>query len=127
MKRIISAALLAYAVVSSSGCAIAGKDMATNLRYANNQPVGVENIKFQDLRRMRRGDACITSFLYFLPMYGDGSVITAADAGEVNSVQLIGETELWYGPFSKNCTVVFGDKDGVGVDDVIRKIDFSKS
>jgi hypothetical protein len=119
MKKIILAASLIAAVSATSGCAIAGKDMAANLRYANNKPVGVENIKFQDLQKMRRGDACTTNFLYFFPIYGDGSIITAATKGELNSVQLVGETEHWYGPFSKNCTVVFGDKNGIGVKDVI--------
>jgi hypothetical protein len=120
MKKLILASSLIAAVSLSSGCAIAGKDMATNLRYANNKPVGIENIKFKDLMKMRRGDAYTKNFLYFFPIYGDGSIITAATNGGVNSVQLVGETEHWYGPFSSNCTVVFGDKDGVGVDDVIK-------
>lgn len=121
MKALIktSITLITLATICS-GCAIASKDLATNLRYANNKPVGVENIKFQGLQKMRRGDACTTNFLYFMPIYGDGSIITAATKGEVNSVQLVGETEHWYGPFSKNCTVVFGDKNGVGVEDVIQ-------
>lgn len=42
--------------------------------------------------------------------YGNGSILTAADSGEINGVQLIGETGRWYFPFNKNCTVVFGDK-----------------
>lgn len=93
-----------------SGCATSTKDLARTLRYADNRPVGVENIKFQELQNMKRGDACTWNFLFFLPVYGDGSIITAADEGEVNSVQLIGETGYWFFPMNKNCTVVYGDK-----------------
>jgi len=43
-------------------------------------------------------------------LIGDGSLITAAENGKVNTVQLIGETGKWYFPFNTNCTVVYGDK-----------------
>lgn len=105
MKNVVTLALAA----SLSGC-VTTKDLAHTLRYADNKPVGVENIRFVDLQKMKRGDACTLNFLYFLPIYGDGSLITAADDGKINTVQLIGETGKWYFPFNTNCTVVYGDK-----------------
>jgi len=93
-----------------SGCASTG-DLAKTLRYADNNPVGVENIKFQELNSMKRGNACTWNLFYYLPIYGDGSIITAADNGNINNVELIGSTGRWYFPFSKNCTVLFGDKE----------------
>jgi hypothetical protein len=102
--------LVILAMVSSiAGCATT-KDLAKNLRYANNTPVGAENIKFIELDKMKRGTACTLNLLYFLPIFGDGSIIAAADEGKINTVELIGETGRWYFPFNTNCTVVFGDK-----------------
>ena len=103
-------ALLAAFAVSISAC-VNTKDLARTLRYADNKPVGVEHIRFVELERMKRGTACTVNFLYILPLYGDGSVITAADNGKINDVHLIGETGRWYFPFNTDCTVVFGDQD----------------
>jgi len=97
---------------SIAGCANT-KDLAKTLRYANNTPVGAENIKFIELDKMRRGTACTLNLLYFIPLFGDGSIIAAADEGKINNVELIGETGRWYFPFSSNCTVVFGDKSAI--------------
>ena len=106
MKNAILSILVALVL---SGCASTG-DLAKTLRYANNDPVGVNNIKFQELNTMKRGATCTWNLFYFLPLFGDGSIITAADNGKINSVELIGETGRWYFPLSENCTVVFGDK-----------------
>jgi hypothetical protein len=106
MKHVLLAAALG---VATAGCATT-KDLAQTLRYADNRPVGVANIKFVDLEHMKRGTACTWNLAFVLPVYGDGSIITAADAGRINTVQLIGETGKWFGPVSRNCTVVFGDK-----------------
>lgn len=106
MKKLL---LLAALTVGMAGCATS-KDLAKTLRYADNKPVGVENIRFVELEQMKRGKACTVNFLYLVPLYGDGSIITAADAGKINTVQLIGETGRWYFPFNTNCTIVFGDK-----------------
>jgi hypothetical protein len=95
--------------VGLSGC-VTTKDLARTLRYADNKPVGVENIRFVDLQKMKRGKTCTLNLLYALPVYGDGSLITAAENGKINTVQLIGETGKWYFPFNTNCTVVYGDK-----------------
>lgn len=54
--------------------------------------------------------ACTVNFAWVVPLYGDGSIITAAEAGKINTAELIGETGRWYFPFNTNCTVVFGDK-----------------
>jgi hypothetical protein len=106
VKKLILAAGLA---ATSAGC-VTTKDLAQTLRYADNRPVGVQNIQFIDLKKMKRGNACTVNLLYAVPIYGDGSLITAAAEGDINTVQLIGETGKWYFPFNTNCTVVFGDK-----------------
>jgi len=105
VKEIVTLALAA----SLCAC-VPTKDLARTLRYADNKPVGVENIRFVDLEKMKRGRACTVNVLYFLPLYGDGSLITAAESGKINTVQLIGETGKWYFPFNTSCTVVYGDK-----------------
>jgi TRL-like protein family len=106
MKKLLLAATIA---ASATACATT-KDLSKTLRYADNRPVGVENIRFVELTEMKRGKACTWNIAFVVPIYGDGSIITAADDGKINTVQLIGETGKWYGPLSKNCTVVFGDK-----------------
>lgn len=95
-----------------AGCATT-KDLAKTLRYSDNNPVGVRNIQFVDLQNMKRGTACTVNLFYLLPVWGDGSIISAADSGKINNVQLIGETGRWYFPFNTDCTVVFGDGKGV--------------
>lgn len=109
MKALI--AIIAM-VLLASGCTNT-KDLATTLRYADNRPIGVNKIKFIELEKMKRGKACTLNFLYFIPIYGDGSILTAAENGHINTVQLIGETGHWYFPFSTDCTVVFGDKSAI--------------
>jgi len=103
-------ALLGIAAAAALCGCVPTKDLARTLRYADNKPVGVENIRFVDLERMKKGKACTWNVLYFMPLYGDGSLITAAEKGKINTVQLIGETGKWYFPFNTNCTVVYGDK-----------------
>jgi hypothetical protein len=107
MKK-LSLLLLLCLALSSCG---ASKDLAKTLRFANNNnAVGVESIKFKELKRMKKGEACSWNFLFFIPMFGDGSIITAAENGDINNIQLIGETGFWYGGVvNKNCTVVYGD------------------
>lgn len=105
MKKMIMAMLL---ISLTSGCA-STNDLAQTLRYSDNNPVGVENIEFRELNTMKRGEACTWNIFYFLPLQGDGSIITAANNGDINNVELIGKTGSWYFPFSRNCTVVFGD------------------
>ena len=95
-----------------SGCATVTKDLAKTLRYADGDMVGVKNIDFKELQTRKRGEACTWNLFFMLPIYGDGSIITAADHGEINNVELIGETGLWYFPVNKNCTVVYGDSQG---------------
>ena len=109
MKRLVIILVMAAALF---GCTTT-KDLAKTLRYADNTPVGADNIKFIELDKMKRGTACTVNLLYFIPLLGDGSIIAAADDGKINTVALIGETGRWYFPFSTNCTVVFGDKSAV--------------
>jgi hypothetical protein len=111
-KLIVIAVMMSTMVQVISGC-VTTKDLAKTLRYANNTPVGVDNIKFIELEKMKRGEACTINLFYFIPIYGDGSIITAAKEGKINTIELIGETGHWYFPFSRDCTVVFGDKSAV--------------
>jgi len=111
-KLIVIVVIMSSMVPVISGC-VTTKDLAKTLRYANNTPVGVDNIKFIELEKMKRGEACTINLFYFIPIYGDGSIITAAKEGKINTIELIGETGHWYFPFSRDCTVVFGDKSAV--------------
>ncbi len=106
MKKLLAVLTI---LLGTSGCT-STKDLAKTLRYADNTPVGVENIKFIDLTSMKKGSSCTLNMFYFIPIFGDGSIITAAANGNINTVELIGETGYWYFPFSTNCTVVYGDK-----------------
>ena len=105
MRRIMLSAI----IMAMAGCASTG-DLAKTLRYADNRPVGVDKIQFTDLNKMNRGEACTINIFYIFPLWGDGSILTAAAAADINNVQLIGQTDRWYFPFSRNCTVVYGDK-----------------
>lgn len=110
MKKI----LLASLILLTAACATTTKDLARTLRYADGSAVGVKNIEFQELQSRKRGEACTWNLLFVLPMYGDGSIIAAADQGNINNVELIGETGLWYFPVNRNCTVVYGDSNTSG-------------
>lgn len=101
--------LLLLIVMVMSGCATVTKDLAQTLRYSDGSAVGIKNIDFKELQTRKRGEACTWNLLFFIPVYGDGSILSAADQGDINNVELIGETGLWYFPVDKNCTVVFGD------------------
>ncbi|QWV97182.1 TRL-like family protein [Geomonas nitrogeniifigens] len=109
MKRLGAVVLV---LAGLCGC-IPTHDLAKSLRYADNTPVGVENIKFVELNQMKRGEACTFNIFYFIPLFGDGSILTAAHKGGINNVELIGQTGYWYFPFSTDCTVVYGDKSAV--------------
>lgn len=105
MKNII----LIFAFIGVMAGCVNTVDLAKTLRYANNSSVGVDKIQFIELLKQKRGETCTINLFYIIPLWGDGSIITAAENGKINNVQLIGETGWWYGPFSTNCTVVFGD------------------
>ena len=101
--------LIACCMLMMSGCATETKDLAKTLRYADGPYVGVKNIDFKKLQTRKKGEACTWNLFFVVPLYGDGSIITAADNGNINNVKLVGETGVWYFPFNKNCTVVYGD------------------
>ncbi len=101
------------ALLAGISACLPTRDLARSLRYANNHPVGAENIKFLELNKMKRGKACTLDLLMILPLFGDGSIITAANKGNINNVELIGETGWWFFPFCTSCTVVFGDKSAI--------------
>ena len=106
MKKILILALL----ISLSACGNT-KDLARTLKYADSgRSVGIDSINFKELKQMKRGQTCTWNFLFIFPIFGDGSILTAAEKGDINNVQLIGETGYWYGGIiSKSCTVVYGD------------------
>jgi hypothetical protein len=58
---------------------------------------------------MKHGKACSYNLLYVVHVFGNSSILTAAEDGEVNNVKLIDETGFWTFPFSKICTVVYGN------------------
>lgn len=91
------------------------KDLARTLRFADTgRTLGVDEIAFKELKTMKKGQACTWNLLFFIPIFGDGSIITAAEKGDINDVQLIGETGSWYGGFlNRTCTVVYGDNPAV--------------
>lgn len=93
----------------ASGCATVTTDLAKTLRYADGSYVGINNIEFKELQTRKKGEACTWNLFFVLPLYGDGSILSAADQGNINNVELVGETGLWYFPVNKNCTVVYGD------------------
>jgi hypothetical protein len=105
MQRLL---LPLVAVVALSGC-VSTKDLAKTLRYADQRAISVGEFQFAELGQLRKGKACTVNFMNWLPLFGDGSLITAVESGEINQIRYIGETGYWYFPFSTNCTVVFGD------------------
>ena len=100
------------AIVMLNGCASVSKDISHTLRYSDGTIVGVHNIDYQDLQTRPKGEACTWNLLFAFPLVGDGSVLTAANNGKVNDVDLVGETGTWYFPFNRNCTVVYGQAPG---------------
>ena len=105
MKNLV----LMLGVLVLTGCATVTKDLSRTLRYADGAHVGVKNIQFKELQTRKKGEACTWNLLFVVPLYGDGSILAAADQGNINNVELVGETGLWYFPVNKNCTVVYGD------------------
>ena len=87
------------------------RDLAETLRFSGSKSaVGVDQINFKDLKQMKKGEACTWHLFFIIPIFGDGSIITAAEKAGINNVQLIGQTGFWYGGVvNKNCTVVYGD------------------
>ncbi len=107
MKKIATLFILSSLLFS---CGVS-KDLARTLRFADTgRTLGVTEIAFKELKTMKKGEACTWNLLFFIPIFGDGSIITAAEKGDINDVQLIGETGSWYGGLlNRTCTVVYGD------------------
>ncbi len=111
MKKIIILFALSSLLFS---CGVS-KDLARTLRFADTgRTLGVDEIAFKELKTMKKGQSCTWNLLFFIPIFGDGSIITAAEKGDINDVQLIGETGSWYGGIlNRTCTVVYGDNPAV--------------
>lgn len=106
MKK--TAVILLAASLALTGCT-SSRDLAKTLRYADDRAIEVAHFPFAELQTLRKGEACTVNFLNWFPLFGDGSLITAIERGQVNRVRYVGETGYWYFPFATNCTVVFGD------------------
>jgi len=109
MVRVIGIIIV---ILVFAGCASSAKDISHTLRYADGTIVGIHNVDYQDLQTRPKGEACTWNLLFAFPLFGDGSVITAANNGGVNDVDLVAETGVWFFPFNKNCTVVDGQAPG---------------
>lgn len=107
MKNIKKYTIIFVALLACVSCS--HKDLARTLRYSDNRPVSVDEIRFQELQKMKHGESCGYNLLYTIPIFGDASIIRAAQKGEVNKVSYIGETGFWTFPFSQTCTVVYGE------------------
>ncbi len=107
MKNIKKYIILSTILLAGSSCS--HKDLARTLRYSDNRPVQVNEIRFQELQEMKHGESCGYNLLDAIPIFGDASIVRAAQSGEVNKVTYIGETGFWTFPFSKSCTVVYGE------------------
>jgi hypothetical protein len=85
------------------------QDLSKTLRYSysKGEKIGVNNIQYQTLKEMKRGEAFLYRILYLIPI-GDDSTMSAAFNGDISVVTYIGETGFWGFPFSKSCTVVYG-------------------
>jgi hypothetical protein len=86
------------------------KDLSKTLHYSyeGSEKIGVQNIQFQDLRDMKTGQSCAYNAFYVFPI-GDTSIMSATRNGNLNKILFIGESGFWTFPFSKTCTVVFGN------------------
>jgi hypothetical protein len=107
MKNVKKYVILSAILFASASCSY--KDLARTLRYSDNRPVRVDEIRFQELQKMKHGESCGYNLLYAVPIFGDSSIVRAAQNGEVNKVTYIGETGFWTFPFSQTCTVVYGE------------------
>lgn len=103
MKKLLLTLFLASTLASC-----VSKDLAKTLQYSDNRPVSLEDIRFQELQKMKHGESCSYNLLYVIPIFGNSSLITAAQKGEVNVIKYVGETGFWTFPFSRTCTVVYG-------------------
>jgi len=109
--NLLPSRLVAILVVlfTLTACSISGVRVNDSLRYADKRQFDNDIATLKKLEDMKRGEACTWNFLFLIPVYGDGSLLTAAKAGQINDVELIAEYGVWRFPFNKECTVVYGD------------------
>ena len=101
--------LLILVLLSLSATSCVYKDLSSSLHYAyNKDEIGVENIKFQELRDMRTAKSCNYNALYIFQI-GHASITEAAKKADINKILLMGESGFWTFPFSKTCVVVYGN------------------
>jgi len=89
--------ILVLILVGAYGC-------ATMTTPASN----VTDIKSVDFsQNMKKGESCISWFLFFGP-FGDASIVQAAKDAGIKKVDVIEYKAAWYFFVSKKCVVVYG-------------------
>ncbi|NBV07339.1 MAG: hypothetical protein EBS06_08945 [Proteobacteria bacterium] len=63
------------------------QDLSKTLRYSysNGEKIGVNNINYDSLKDMKRGESCLFRVLYLIP-FGDDSIMTATANGKINKL-----------------------------------------
>ena len=99
--------VLSLLLLSLAACV--HQDLSKTLRhsYDGGEKIGISNISYDELKVMKRGEACLFKLLYLIPV-GDDSTMTAAFNGRIDEIVYIGESGFWGFPISKTCTVVYG-------------------
>lgn len=105
LKKFLEVSLISF---TFSAC-IPTADLAKTLRFSDNTAINITDVRFQELKQMKQGESCTFNLFKNIPLFGDGSLITAIRKGDINTPQIIGERGTWYFPFTYTCTVVFGD------------------
>jgi len=83
MKKFTILAILSALFFS---CGVS-KDLARTLRFADTgRTLGIDEISFKELKTMKKGQSCTWNLLFFIPIFGDGSIITSAEKGDINFI-----------------------------------------
>lgn len=70
--------------------------------------VPVEAVDFTTVADMKRGESCASVYLFFIGPIGDASVVKAAQAAGIRTVEVI-DYEFDWNPFvQKYCVVAYG-------------------
>lgn len=84
-------------------------DTAKTLKHADGTNVDLSKVNFAELRNTKQGSACVWNLAYAIPLYGDDTVMKAAQNGNISNIELTARTGLWTFPINKSCLVVYGD------------------
>ena len=84
-------------------------DTAKTLKNADNTDVDLSKVNFAELRNVKQGKTCVWNLAYVFPLYGDDTVMKAAENGDISNIELTARTGFWTFPINKSCLVVYGD------------------